>query len=271
MTYSIKWYESAVEIIFSGNLIMQEIDNANYAVNSDERFDQCKRSVWDFRNCKTDKINVNDLYSAIALDVGASALPGLRSHQRALIANDPHTIRLCESYMREMKKYTNWSLELFDSFEETTAREWCDVKLLPAVEGGGSQCTLLIVDAELNIHLALRRILQTEGYNILTASASPEALELLAQHSIGVIMCDQRLPTMSGVDFLRQVKNLYPETVRVLLSGQADLESLRGAINQGSVCHLMEKPWDDNLLRQTLRDAFDQYSINSRSIYQADS
>jgi CheY-like chemotaxis protein len=271
MTYSINWYERAVEIIFSGNLIMQDIDNANYTVNSDERYDQCKRSVWDFRNCKTEMINVNDLYSVIALDVGASALPGLGTHQRALIANDPHTIRLCESYMREMKNHTNWSLELFDSFEETTAREWCDVKLLSGDEGGGSQYTLLIVDEELNIRLALRRILQTEAYNILEASESSEALELLAQHATGVIMCDQRLPTMSGVDFLRQVKNLYPETVRVLLSGQADLESFRGAINQGSVCHLMKKPWNDNLLRQTLRDAFDQYSINSRNINQADS
>jgi diguanylate cyclase (GGDEF)-like protein/PAS domain S-box-containing protein len=136
-----------------------------------------------------------------------------------------------------------------------------------SIENDSPLRTLLIIDDEKNIRTALRRALRTEGYSIFEASNPTEALELLAKYSVGVVMCDQRLLAMSGVDFLSHVKKLYPETVRILLSGYADLESLTGAINKGAVYHFMMKPWDDDLLRQTLRDAFGQYSLNSSSVH----
>ena len=132
---------------------------------------------------------------------------------------------------------------------------------LPEVVEDLSERTILVVDDEVNIHKALKRVLRNEGYNILTASGPGSAFDLLAQHSVGVILCDQRMPNMTGIEFLSRVKNLYPETIRIILSGYADLESLTSAINRGAVYRFLMKPWDDNLLRQNLRDAFRQYSV----------
>lgn len=133
---------------------------------------------------------------------------------------------------------------------------------LPVDESGGLERTLLIVDDEPNIRQALVRTLRREGYRILVASGPIEAFQILAMYPVGVILSDQRMPEMSGVEFLGRVKDLYPTTVRIVLSGHTDLESITGAINRGAVYKYQSKPWDDDQLRENLREAFRHYSLN---------
>ena len=116
--------------------------------------------------------------------------------------------------------------------------------------------TILLVDDEENILAALCRVLRREGYKILTARSGSEGLEQLRNHRVDVIVSDQRMPGMSGVEFLRQAKASYPETVRVVLSGYTELQSITDAINEGSIFKFLTKPWDDDLLVAKFAEAF---------------
>ncbi|HTY03584.1 MAG TPA: EAL domain-containing protein [Rhodocyclaceae bacterium] len=116
--------------------------------------------------------------------------------------------------------------------------------------------TILLVDDEPNILNALRRLLRREGYRILTASGGAEGLELLALHAVQVIVSDQRMPGMSGVEFLSKVKELYPQTVRMSLSGYSEISTVTDAINKGAIWKYITKPWDDEALVKEIRDAF---------------
>ena len=118
------------------------------------------------------------------------------------------------------------------------------------------QRTLLLLDDEVNILSALKRALRPDGYRILTASTASEALALLAVNEVQVVMSDQRMPEMSGTEFLGKVKDLYPETVRIILSGYTDLESVIDAINHGAIYRFFTKPWEDELLRSCIAEAF---------------
>lgn len=121
--------------------------------------------------------------------------------------------------------------------------------------------TLLLVDDEEDITSALVRLLRGEGYKILCASSGKEGLESLAKNQVGVILSDHRMPEMTGVEFLSQVKELYPKTMRMVLSGYADLDSVTDAINRGAVYKFLNKPWDNESLRNSVREAFRRYEL----------
>ena len=97
------------------------------------------------------------------------------------------------------------------------------------------------------------------GYQILTASTPAEGFEMLALHRVHVIVCDQRMPSMSGTEFLSKVKELYPETIRIILSGYTGLEAVLDSINRGAIYRFYTKPWDDTQLRDNIRLAFQHY------------
>lgn len=122
---------------------------------------------------------------------------------------------------------------------------------------GGVERTLLLVDDEPNILSALTRLLRRDGYRILRATSGAEGLELLSQFHVAVIISDQRMPEMTGVEFLSHVKETYPDTVRMVLSGYTELSAVTDAINNGAIYKFLTKPWDDELLRQNVRDAFE--------------
>jgi diguanylate cyclase (GGDEF)-like protein/PAS domain S-box-containing protein len=121
--------------------------------------------------------------------------------------------------------------------------------------GDGAQ-TLLLVDDEPNILNSLTRLLRREGYSILTATSPTEAFDLLAKHPVQVILSDQRMPDMSGTEFFARVRQLYPDTIRIVLTGYTDLDSVTGAINRGAIYKFLTKPWDDDQLREQVREAF---------------
>ena len=116
--------------------------------------------------------------------------------------------------------------------------------------------TLLLVDDEENITNAMVRLLRRDGYNILRANSGKAGLDLLTQHKVGVIISDQRMPEMTGVEFLSRVKELYPDTVRIVLSGYTELNSVTDAINRGAIYKFLTKPWEDDLLRANVEEAF---------------
>ncbi|HRP95440.1 MAG TPA: response regulator [Rhodocyclaceae bacterium] len=120
---------------------------------------------------------------------------------------------------------------------------------------------LLLVDDEPNILAALRRVLRRDGYEIHTANSGAEALEVLERQPVGVIVSDQRMPGMTGTQFLSEVKLRFPHTTRMVLSGYTELNSITEAINQGAIYKFLTKPWDDDLLRTHVAEAFQRYEL----------
>jgi diguanylate cyclase (GGDEF)-like protein/PAS domain S-box-containing protein len=116
--------------------------------------------------------------------------------------------------------------------------------------------TLLLVDDEENILNALMRMLRRDGYRILTATNAQDALDILGRNEVQVVISDQRMPGISGTELLAQVKEMHPETVRMVLSGYTDLTAVTSAINEGAIYKFLTKPWDDEELRLQIRDAF---------------
>jgi response regulator RpfG family c-di-GMP phosphodiesterase len=121
--------------------------------------------------------------------------------------------------------------------------------------------TLLIVDEDVNALSSLHRLLRRDGYQILISATPAEAFEQLALHPVQVVMCDQRMPVMSGTEFLSKVKEMYPETIRIILSGETGLDAVIDSINRGAIYRFYTKPWDDTQLRDNIRLAFHHYWI----------
>ena len=121
--------------------------------------------------------------------------------------------------------------------------------------------TLLLVDDEENILASLKRLLRRGDYHIVTATSAAEGLRRLAEIDVDVIVSDQRMPNMTGVEFLRRAKDLYPHTVRIVLSGYTELQSITDAINEGAIYKFLTKPWEDDLLRANIEEAFRQKEL----------
>ena len=119
--------------------------------------------------------------------------------------------------------------------------------------------TLLIVDDDVNVLTALHRLFRRDNYRVLTASSPAEGFELLALYRVQVILCDQRMPVMSGTEFLSKVKEMYPETIRIILSGYTGVETVLDSINRGAIYRFYTKPWHDQQLRENIRLAFRHY------------
>lgn len=126
--------------------------------------------------------------------------------------------------------------------------------------------TLLLVDDEPNVLSSLTRLLRRENYRILTATGGEEGLALLAEHKVGVIITDQRMPGMTGTEFLSRARKMHPSAVRIVLSGYTAVDSLTEAINRGEIYRFLTKPWEDAALVQTVRDAFRHYARASEPL-----
>ena len=113
---------------------------------------------------------------------------------------------------------------------------------------------MLVVDDEARILSALRRSLRREGYEIVTVETVEEALRVLDERSVALILSDQKMPGMSGVQFLAEAALRRPEAVRMLITGWTE-EIPREQLEELGVCAQITKPWDDEKLKATLRRA----------------
>jgi response regulator RpfG family c-di-GMP phosphodiesterase len=121
--------------------------------------------------------------------------------------------------------------------------------------------TLLLVDDEANILSALRRLFRPNGYRVLTAGGGEEGLAVLAREPVDLVISDMRMPNMDGSQFLAKVRAGWPDVLRVLLTGFADVNSTIEAINQGEIYRYISKPWDDNDVLLVVRHALERKQL----------
>jgi serine/threonine protein kinase len=119
---------------------------------------------------------------------------------------------------------------------------------------GAQKGRILFVDDEERILNALRFLFRRD-YHVFTATNGPEALEFVKKFNPHLIVSDQRMPDMTGVELLREVKQLAPNSVRILLTGYSDLAAIVGSINEGEVFRFVSKPWDDEEMRKIIAQA----------------
>lgn len=125
--------------------------------------------------------------------------------------------------------------------------------------------TLLFVDDEASILSSLKRLFRPHGYRIFTAEGGAVGLEALEKEKIDLVISDMRMPVMDGARFLEQVRLRSPETIRILLTGYADIESTIAAINQGQIYRYINKPWDDNEIVLIVREALERRRLEQEN------
>lgn len=126
---------------------------------------------------------------------------------------------------------------------------------------------ILCVDDEENVLRALKRLFLEDDYEILTATSGDEGLEILeGSEPIYVVISDYRMPEMDGIEFLKQVRKRWPDIIRIVLSGYADIASVVDAINEGHIYKFMPKPWNDDELKVTIANAVERYFLHVKNV-----
>ena len=131
----------------------------------------------------------------------------------------------------------------------------------PLAEPLAHTWVVLCVDDEPNILSALRRLLRPSGYRVLMADSGAEGLEIMATEPVDLVISDMRRPHMDGATFLAAVKADWPDAVRILLTGYADMASTIEAINRGEIFRYVTKPWVDSDLLLTLRQGLERKAL----------
>ena len=125
--------------------------------------------------------------------------------------------------------------------------------------------SILIVDDEPDVISAIKRSLMEETYNIFSANSGVEALKILKEHKIKLVISDEMMPGMTGTEFLSAVKNIFPETIRIMLTGHASIQAAMKAVNSGEIYRFFSKPWDDIELKLSIRSAFEKYDLEEEN------
>ena len=128
-------------------------------------------------------------------------------------------------------------------------------------DAGVVKRTVLCVDDEKNILAALRRLFRGHGYEVLTEESAAAGLALLDSHSVDVVISDMRMPEMDGVEFLEQARLRSPDSMRLLLTGNADVRLILDAVNRGEIYRYITKPWDDHDMLLVVRHALERKAM----------
>ena len=123
---------------------------------------------------------------------------------------------------------------------------------------------ILIVDDELANLRTLARLFR-EDYEVLTAASGDEALVLLGRHDVALLITDQRMPGMTGIELLKKTVPLRPRMVRIILTGYTDVDALVEAINCGQVYRYVAKPWNNDELRLTVKRALEHFESHKQT------
>jgi signal transduction histidine kinase len=119
---------------------------------------------------------------------------------------------------------------------------------------------LLIIDDEVEITKSIARQFRKK-YQVFTAISAKEGMAIMEKEHIQVILSDQRMPDMTGVDFFSVIKDKYPDALKLLITGYSDIEAVIGAINEGQVFRYVTKPWNPDELESIVKEAFEKYEL----------
>ncbi len=127
-----------------------------------------------------------------------------------------------------------------------------------------SLINILYVDDEINNLHSFKAAFRRD-FNVFVAESADEGRKILDEQMIEVIVTDQRMPGMTGVEFLESIIPHYPEPIRILLTGYTDIQAVIDAINKGQVYHYITKPWDEQQLRNIINKAFEVFSLRAEN------
>jgi response regulator RpfG family c-di-GMP phosphodiesterase len=132
------------------------------------------------------------------------------------------------------------------------------------------KATVLFVDDEENVLRSVRRLFLEENLDVVTATSGKEGLRILRENKVAVVVSDQRMPEMGGAEFLEKAQRVSPNSVRIILTGYADVGAAVDAINMGGAFRYLTKPWNDNDLLGAIKDAAERYRLTSLNKYLTD-
>ncbi len=121
--------------------------------------------------------------------------------------------------------------------------------------------SILLVDDDSGTIKALQRLFKEEDYRIYTADGGEKGLEIFKNHSLDLVISDQKMPYMNGSEFLEKVQQQHPDTIRILLTGYSNMEATISAINKGKIYQYISKPWDVEDIKIRVKKALDQYDL----------
>ncbi|MEW6601457.1 MAG: response regulator [Nitrospirota bacterium] len=124
---------------------------------------------------------------------------------------------------------------------------------------------ILLVDDEPNVISSLKRALMDEPYIIMTANSGIEGLNILKEKRIKLVISDEKMPGMSGSEFLSAVKNLFPDTIRIILTGHASIQAAMNAVNNGEIYRFFSKPWNEIEIKLAIRSAIEKYDLEKEN------
>jgi len=104
-----------------------------------------------------------------------------------------------------------------------------------------------------------------KDFNVFVAKSAAEGEKILAVNPIEVVLTDQRMPEITGVEFLQSIIEKYPDTIRILITGYSDINAVKEAINKGQIYKYIEKPWDNDHLKMIIEKAFEVYSLRKEN------
>lgn len=127
------------------------------------------------------------------------------------------------------------------------------------------QNRILLVDDESNVLSALKRALFDEPLEISSVTSAEEALHIMKEEQFKVVVSDERMMGMQGSEFLSQIRQLHPFTVRIMLTGHATLDAAMKAVNDGEIYRFLSKPWEDQNLKFSIRSAIEKYDLETEN------
>lgn len=125
--------------------------------------------------------------------------------------------------------------------------------------------SILLVDDEQGVVSSLKRALMDEPYKIFTANSGVAGLSILKENRIKLVISDEKMPGMQGSEFLSAVKKLFPDTIRIILTGHASIQAAMNAVNNGEIYRFFSKPWNEIELKLAIRSAIEKYDLEDEN------